>query len=164
MKGGIMKSGFLEMIFSVLGIVLYCTLFGTIMTSLVALLATSGISSLTLLSTVVGITPTVLLLAGTVGAGYAFVKGQQKSGASDPGGIMRMVLGVLMLVLFITLFGTITTAFVSLYTTYGSNTTWVAFGTVVTIVPVILYLGGIFGAISTGYQGYKARRSRHALA
>jgi hypothetical protein len=164
MKGGIKNSGFLQMVFSVLAIVLVASMFSTIMTSLKTLMETAGVSSFIAFTTIVGITPTLLLLGLTVGSGITFLKGQKLAGASDPGGMIRVVFGILMLILFITLFTTIATSFATLNTSYGSNSTWVAFGTVITIVPTILFLGGIVGAISTSVQGYKAHKSRRALA
>ncbi len=151
-----MKNGFMQMVFSTLGIVLYVTMFGSIMTALAALLAVAGVTNFIAFATIVGIAPTILLLGGIFGAGFTFYQGYKKAGVSDASGLMRVVLGVLMIILFVTLFATIATSFVTLNTTYGSNTTWVAFGTVITIVPTVLFLSGIFAGAMTAYSGYKA--------
>ena len=155
-----MKSGFLPMVISVLAVVLYVSMFGSIMTALTTLAAVDGISDLVALATIIGIAPTVLLLGGVFGAGLAYYKGFKASTTSDTGGLMRMVMGILVVILFITLFSTIASAFVTLNTSYGasSNTSWVAFGTVVTIVPTILFLGGIFAGIGTASSGIRTRR------
>ena len=76
---------------------------------------------------------------------------------------MRMVLGVLVIILFVTMFATIITAMSTLYTAYSDNTDWVAFGTVLSISPTVLFLGGIFAGGSTAVGGYRARRRRRAL-
>jgi len=112
------------------------------------------------LSTVIGIAPTVLLLAGLFGAAFVYRKGFKVAKAGDTSGMMRMVVGVLVTILFITLFATVVTAMNTLYTTYGSVTSWIAFGTVVSIAPTVLFLGGIFAGASTAVSGYRARRSR----
>ena len=160
-----MKSGFLPMILSILGIVLFATMFATVMTALTTLAETSGVSTFIALSTVIGIAPTVLILTGTVGAGLAYYMGYKQVGAGggDQSGLLRMVMGVLIIILFVTLFASIVTSFNTLYTTYGSNTSWIAFGTTVTIIPTILFLGGIFAGGATAYSGYRARSRRKAL-
>jgi len=159
-----MKSGFMPMILSVLGVVLFTTMFATVMTSLSTLSATSGISNFTALSTVIGIAPTVLFLAGVFGAGLVYYRGFKASATGDPGGMMRMVLGVLVVILFITLFATIVTSVTTIYDLYASNTSWIAFGTVMSIAPTVLFLGGIFAGSATAISGYKARSSRNALS
>ncbi len=163
MKGGVRGSGFMQLILSVLAVVLVTSMFGSIMTALVALLAVAGVANFIGFATIVGIAPTILLLALTIGGGLLYFKGYKMAGASDTNGLMRIVFGVLMLILFITLFVTVAGSFVTLNTTYGGNTTWVAFGTVVTIVPTILFLAGIGGSIATSVSGYKARGKRKAL-
>ena len=160
MKKGMLGSGILMMVFSTLGVVLYCTMFSTVMTAIVALLAVAGIGSFIAFSTIVGIAPTVLVLGGIMAAGVVYYKGYKQSATNDPSGIMRMVVGVLELILFITLFATIAGSFVTLYTAYGSNTTFIAFGTVLTILPTILFLLGVFASVATSYSGYKARKGR----
>lgn len=157
------KGGFIPMVLSVLGVVLYVSMFSTIMTALTTLAGVSGLSDLIAMSTIIGIAPTVLLLGGLFGAGYAYWKGYKQSTATDASGLMRMVLGVLIIILFITLFATVAESFISLNTDYGSNTSWIAFGTVSTIVPTILFLGGIFAGIGTAVSGYRARRKKRRM-
>lgn len=163
MKAKNLTGGFMPMIYAVLGLVLVTTMFSSIMTGLAAILAIAGISSLVILSTIVGIAPTILLLAVTGGGAWGWAKGYQQGSANDSNGLMRVVLSILQLVLFITLFATIATSFVSLYISYGTNTTWIAFGTVVSIVPAILFLAGIASSIAmfvTGARTYAARGRR----
>ncbi len=156
-------SGFLPMLYAILGIVLVASMFSTIMTALVALIDASGVSVFIGYTTILGITPALLLLALTVGGAWGWAKGYKSGATSDPNGLIRIVLGVLQLVLFITLFATVATSFVTLNTSYGSNTSWVAFGTTVKIVPTILFLGGIASAIWMGAQGARARSRRRSL-
>lgn len=165
MKGGLLKGGFMQMVLSILGIVLFVTMFSTIMSALTTLAGTSGVSDFIALATIIGIAPTVLLLAGVFGAGVIYYKGYKASAAtgSDASGLMRMVLGVLVIILFVTLFATIVTAFKTMYDLYAANTTWVAFGTVLSIMPTVLFIGGIFAGIGTGVGGYRARKRKKAL-
>ncbi len=160
-----LKTGFMPMILSILGVVLYVTMFSTVMTGLTTLAGTSGVSNFIALSTVIGIAPTVLFLGGVFAAGLVYWKGYKNISESggDPGGLMRMVVGVLIVILFITLFATIVTAVNTLYTTYSSNTSWIAFGTVMSIAPTVLFLGGIFAGTGTAVAGYRARKSRRTL-
>ncbi len=162
MKGGI-KQGFLPMILSILGIVLFVSMFSTVMTALTTLANTSGVSTFIALATIIGISPTVLLLGGVTGAGIVYYKGYKAAATSDSGGLMRMVMGVLVVILFVTLFATIVTNFKTLYDAYAANTSWIAFGVTLTIMPTVLFLGGIFAGVGTGVGGFKARRSRRAL-
>ena len=159
-----LKGGFLAMVLSVLGVVLYTTMFSTVMTALGALHFDAGTDFIAF-RTVVGISPTVLFLGGIFGAGFAYWRGYKgvAGGGGDPGGLMRMVLGVLVIILFVTMFATIITAMSTLYTAYSDNTDWVAFGTVLSISPTVLFLGGIFAGGSTAVGGYRARRRRRAL-
>ncbi len=159
------KGGFLAMILSILGIVLYVTMFSTVMTAMTTLYATSGVSDFIAFSTVLGITPTVLFLGGIFAGAFIYYKGYKgvSKGGGDTGGLMRMVLGILIIILFVTMFATIVTSMKTLYDAYSANTTWIAFGTVISIAPTVLFLSGIFAGGSTSYGGYKARKSRRSL-
>jgi len=134
------------------------------MTGLVTLAGTAGITNFIALGTVIGIAPTVLFLGGVFASALVYYKGYKGSAAADPGGLMRMVVGVLIVILFITLFATIVTAVNTLYGLYASNTSWIAFGTVMSIAPTVLFLGGIFAGTATAVSGYRARKSRRALS
>ena len=157
------KSGFLPMILSVLGVVLFINMFSTVMTGLVTLAGTAGVSNFTALSTVIGIAPTVLFLGGIFGGALIYYKGYKAASSSDPGGLMRMVLGVLIVILFITLFSTIVTNMNTLYGLYATNTSWIAFGTVMSIAPTVLFLGGIFAGTATATGGWRSRKNRKSL-
>lgn len=154
------KGGFITMILSVLGIVLYVTMFESVMTAFDALIVAIGVASpFIALETVINIAPTVLILAGIFGAAWGYWSGYKSSVANDTSGIIRMVLGVLVIILFVTLFGNIVTVFGDLHTLYtGSD--YIAFETVLTIVPTILFLGGIFAGIGTTVSGAKSYRKK----
>lgn len=159
------KGGFIAMIMAILGVVLYVTMFDSVMTAFTALAAVTGISNFIAFSTVIGIAPTVLFLGGIFGAGYTYYKGQKAvSGGGGSAALMQMVLGVLVIILFVTLFETIATAVYTLWATYNTTTTWIAFPIVLRIVPTILFLAGIFAGGSTAYSGYRARKRRKALS
>lgn len=156
------RGGFMAMVFSVLGVVLITSMFSTVMTQLGNLYGHASASSFIAFTTIVGIAPTILLLGTVIGGGMAYGLGLRAVGrsGSDASGLMRMVLGVLMIILFAALFSTILTNFGTLYTSYNSNTDWIAFGTVVSILPTVLFLGGIFAGGATVYSGYRGRKSR----
>jgi hypothetical protein len=158
------KGGFLAMIMSVLGIVLYCSMFSSILTAFETVRTYANISTFTALSTVVTIAPTVLLLAGLLGAGIAYAMGYKSvnEGGGDASGLLRMVMGILTIILFVTMFSSILTSMYTLYSNV-SATNYTAFQTVVQITPTILFLSGIFAGGMTAYGGYKARKSRGAM-
>jgi len=163
MKGG-MRGGFLAMVVSVLGVVLYVTMFSTVLTAFETLRTHANIATFVALETVVEIAPTVLLLAGIFAAGFGYYKGYKSSAqaGSDTSGLMRMVLGILVIILFVTLFSTIVTAMYTLHSADNADQ-YTAFQTVVTIAPTVLFLAGIFAGGATAAGGYRARRRRRAL-
>lgn len=160
------KSAFLVMTLSVVALVLYVTLFRNIMTAFDTVRTYANISTFTALSTVVTIAPVVLLLAGIFAAGFGYYKGYKGAGAQDAAGIMRMVFGVILIILFLTLFSTILTQMYYLY--IGGETAnadfypsyYTAFTTVVGIAPTILFLAGIFAGGATSVSGYRSYRRR----
>lgn len=160
--------GFLAMILSVLGVVLYVTMFSTVMTAFVALAAVTGLSNFIALSTVIGIAPTVLFLGGIFAGGFTYYKGYRAAATGGGNGLLMMVLGVLQIILFVTLFSTIVEATYTLWGTYNTSTTWIAFPIVLRIAPTVLFLGGIFAGGATAVKGWRMRRSsrrrRSALA
>jgi hypothetical protein len=160
--GGDLKGGFLKMTFSVIGMVILFAMFPTIMTGLAALLTTTGVSNFIAFTTIVGIVPTVLILSLAFGAAMLYRSGYSQVSANDASGLIRMVMGILEIILFVTLFATILSSSYTLYT--SANATWIAFGTVMSIMPTVLFLSGIFAGGATAYGGYKARKNRRALA
>jgi len=158
------QTGFLTMVFSVLGVVLYVTMFSSVLTAVDAILDYANLSTFTALSTGAAIIPTILLLSGVFAGGFGYYKGYQSlsKGGSDASGLVRMVMGVLTIILFLTLFSTILSA---MYTLYGSaNATHIAFTTVCQILPTILLLAGVFAGGATALSGYRARGKRRSLA
>jgi hypothetical protein len=150
------KGGFMEMILSVLGLVLFCTLFSNILAAFYTLYGTTNASAYIAFQTVVSIAPTVLFLGGIFGAGLTFLHGYKHTAGSN--GLLTMVIGALTIILFITLFGTIMTAMEAVRT-YANIATFIALGTVVTIAPTVLLLGGIFGGGMAVVGGWKQRKS-----
>ena len=158
------KSSFLVMTLSVVGLVLWITLFSTIITAIDTLAALVYLDNFTALETVIDIAPVVLLLGGIFSLSFAYYKGYQGAQAQDASGIMRMVLGVILIILFVTLFATIMTAMQALAVAVNSSG-YTALTTVVSIAPVVLFLSGIFAGAATGVSGAKAykRRRRSSL-
>lgn len=159
------KGGFVAMVMAAVGIVLFITLFENIMTAFDDLLLVVGIGDFIAFEIVVLIAPTVLLLAGVFGAGFAYYRGYKSisAGSADAGGLLRMVMGVLVIILFVTLFETIATAFADLYALYAGSD-YIAFDTCLTIAPTILFLGGIFAGVATSVGGFRARKKKGLLA
>lgn len=160
-KGG--GAGFLPMVIAIVGLVVYVTMFPTVLSGLATLYTTTGVANFTAFQTILRISPTILFIAGIFGAGFAYYRGYRAyaTGGGDPSGLIRMVLGVLSIILFVTLFATVLTNMNTLYS--SANTTWIAFGTVVSISPTVLFLAGLFAGGATTYSGYKARKSRRSL-
>lgn len=150
--------GFLPMVIAIVGLVVYVTMFPTVLEGIATLYTTSGVSNFTAFETICRISPTILFLAGIFGAGFAYYKGHRSVATSggDPSGLIRMVLGVLGIILFVTLFATVLTNMSTLYD--SANSTWIAFSTVIAISPTVLFLAGLFAGGSTAYSGYKARK------
>jgi hypothetical protein len=158
------NSGFLMMILSVLGVVLYVTMFSNILDAFDTLGDFATISSYIAMSTVVSIAPTVLFLAGVLGAGAIYVVGYKKAASAGTNGLLLMVMGALEIILFVTLFSTIMTAMEVLRTTSSVVANdYIAFGTVVTIAPTVLFLAGIFAGAATAVAGYKSRKGQKGL-
>lgn len=70
------------------------------------------------------------------------------------GGFLQMVMAVLGLVLYVTMFSNILSAFVTLLGV-TNIASYIAFATVVEIAPTILFLLGVFGAGALYFHGYK---------
>lgn len=161
MKGP--NSNFLVMVVATLGLVLYVTLFNTIVEAMYTLYGTTNASCYTAFTTVVSIAPTVLFLGGVFGAGFAFYKGYKGAMSSSVNGLFMIVLGALQIILFVTLFSTIMTA-MEVIRTYANIATFIALSTVVTIAPTVLLLGGIFaGGMSIAGGIRKRRKSAMAI-
>jgi len=160
------KGGFVAMVLAVLGIVLYTTMFDTILDAFIALAANTHIGTFIAFEVIIKIAPTVLILGGLLGAAFVYWKGYGKlsAGGGDASGILRMVIGALMIILFVTLFGTIIDSFYVLWLADNVSKYFIAFQTVCTIIPTILFIAGVFAGIATGIAGIRSRRRRRVLA
>jgi hypothetical protein len=155
------KGGFIVMILSILGLVLWITLFSNILDAFYTLYGTTNASAYTAFQTVVSIAPTVLFLGGIFGAGYGYYKGY-KSGVSA-NALLTMVLGALTIILFVTLMSTVMTAMEDIRV-YAHVSTFIALQTVAQIAPTVILLAGIFGGGMAVVGGWKSRKSQGALA
>ena len=156
MKG---KSSFIVMTFAVVGIVLYVSMFSSIMTALESIRTYANIATFTALLTIVKIAPVVLLIGGVFAASFGYYKGYKGASSQDSSGVLRMVFGIVQIILFVSLFLTILTGFYTLYGTANASE-YTAFTTVVAIAPTVLFLAGIFGGTATAVSGYRSRRRR----
>lgn len=153
-------SGIMFVVLAQLGIVLFAALFSSIMTQINNLrYGPTTLTSYIAFDTILSIAPTVLWLGGMLGAGVGYYKGYSIVAGKDEQGFMRMIMGVLTLVLFVTLFGTVLSNVETVRT--GTNVSnYIAFATVIGISPTVLFLGGIFASISSGVAGVRANRRR----
>ncbi len=160
-RGGLVGGGFLGMVMAVLGTVLYVTMFDTVFDAVQALAITSGVSSYTAFSTILAIAPTILFISGLFAGGIAYYKSAKSYGesGSDSAGFMRMILGILEIVLFVTMFSTILSGMETLRTE-ANISGYIGFSTVVGIAPTVLFLSGIFAGASTAYGGAQAFKRR----
>ena len=156
------NSGLLTMVFSVLGVVLVSSMFYTILTALGTLRSTSGATDFLVFTTVVGIAPTILLLLMLGGGAFGFYKGSKAAASNDASGLIRIVFGALMVILFVSMFGTVITSMHEVWANSGGAnlTVWIALRTVSSIMPTILFLGGIFAGVATTVSGVRSRRRR----
>lgn len=162
----------MQMVYSILALVLFISMFSSIMSALATLYSATGASTFIAWTTVIGIMPVLLLLGGSASAGFFYGKAYKNLAGSggDPSGLLRLVLGILQIILFATLFGTVLTSFYTIYTTYcgaANSSVWIALGTVITILPTLLFLAGIFSgglvAVSGARTGVRRRKSRRAM-
>ena len=154
--------GFLGMVLTFLGIVLWVTLFGSIVTQFGVLLAYAHLSSFTLLQTLYQIGPVVIFLGVLGGLGWGYYKSYMSSNKGDGVNmLMWVVFGALQIILFLSLFPTVVT---SLYTvlTDSSISSYIALSTVVQISAAIIFLGGIFAGGWNIAQGVKSGRKAKA--
>ncbi len=156
--------GMMMVVMSLLGLILFASLFTTILTAIGNIrYGATALTNYVAFDTVLGIAPVILWLGGLFATGYAYYKGYSITAGQDTNGWMRMIMGVLTLVLFCTMFITVFSNIASVYSaTNASNFT--AFTTVVGITPTILFLGGIFASVYSGSQGIRARRRRSTMA
>ena len=153
------KSSFITMIFSVVAVVLWVALFESVLAGLAAILNYANIATFTVLETVVEISATVLLISGMFAAGFGYYKGAKGAAAQDASGILRMVFGIILIILFVTLFLTILASFYTLYS-HANASAFTAFTTVVAIAPAVLFLGGLFGGATTAVSGARSFKRR----
>lgn len=164
MKGMSLKGpmgGFLGMVMTFLGIVLWTTLFSSIMAQFGTLLGYAHLSSFTLLQTLYQIGPVIIFL-GVLGAmGWGYYKSYMSSNKGEGvNSLMWVVFGALQIILFLSLFPTVVS---SLYTvlTDSSITSYIALSTVVQISAAIIFLGGIFAGGWNISQGVKKSRAKN---
>ena len=159
--------GFLGMVLAFLGIVLWTTLFGSIMTQFGVLLGYAHLSSFTLLSTLYKIGPVIIFLGVLGGLGFGYYKGMKSAGGGEGvNSLLMVVFGALQIILFLSLFPTVVDA---LYTVLSDSsiTVYIGLQTVVQISAAIIFLGGIFAGgwnIASGVKSYRKKKSSRTPA
>lgn len=159
-------AAFLGMVFTFLGIVLWTTLFGTIMAQFDTLMAYANLSSFTLLETLYKIGPVIIFLGVLGGLGWGYYKSYMSSKGKGDGinSLMWIVFGALQIILFLSLFPTVVT---SLYTvlSLSSIANYIALSTVVQISAAIIFLGGLFAGgwnVATGVRAVRGKNKAKA--
>ena len=156
-------TSFMGMVLTFLGIVLWATLFDTILAQFDVLMGYTHLSSFTLLQTMYEIGPVILFLGvlGLLGWGYytSYMKSTAKGDSINM--LMWVVFGALQILLFLALFSTVIS---SLYTILqdSSIASYIALQTVVQISAAIIFLSGIFAGgwnISTGIRNQRKKKA-----
>ena len=157
---------FMGMVLTFLGIVLWATLFDTILQQFDTLMGYTHLSSFTLLQTMYEIGPVILFLGvlGLLGWGYYTSYMNSNKQGTGVNMLMWVVFGALQILLFLALFSTVIS---SLYTVLqdSSIASYIALQTVVQISAAIIFLSGIFAGgwnISTGIRNQKKKKSAAA--
>ncbi len=151
------------MIIGVLGLVLYVTMFSSILTAFVTLLGATNIASYIAFETVVKIAPTILFLLGIFGSSWLYYHGYKQAMQAGINGLIMVVFGALQIILFVTLFSTIMSSMETLRTA-DNVSSFIAFTTVVGIAPTILLLLGLFSGGAVAVGGYKGSKSKGSLS
>ena len=155
------NGGFMYMIFSILGVVLAVTMFGSTMTYFDALAAVPNASAYIAYSIGIEISPSLILL-GVLGLGtWAYKKGYTQATSGGVNGLLLVVFGFLEVILFLALFPTIMSSLETVRT-LPTIANYIALRVVVEIMPIVLYLGGLFAGGSTAVGGF--RQSKKAKA
>ena len=149
------QGGFMFMILSIVAMVLSITMFQSIMTYIALDMAVTNASAYIGYTVVVGVTPTLLLLTIVGGAGWGYKHGYDQA-VNNGASLILMVFGILEIILFAALFPTIMAALEAVRT-LPSIANYIALEVVVQIVPVLLWLGGLFAGGATAVGGFRHR-------
>jgi hypothetical protein len=155
------NGGFMIMIFSYLGMVLSITMFQNMMTYFDTLAAVPNASAYIAYTIGIEISPTIILLGIVGAAGWGYRKGYQQAVANGVNGLLLTVFGFLEVILFLALFPTIMTALEAIRT-LPTISDYIALQVVVQIVPIILFLGGLFAGGATVVGGIRQSKKQKA--
>ena len=151
------QGGFMIMILAIVGMVLAITMFETIMTYIGADMTVANASAYIGYTVVVGVTPTLLLLTLVGAGGWGYKHGYDQA-VGNGSSLLLMVFGILEIILFAALFPTIMASLEAIRTN-PAITQYIALQVVVEIVPVLLWLGGLFagGATTVGCFRHRSK-------
>jgi hypothetical protein len=155
------NGGFMRMIFSILGVVLAVTMFGNTMTFFDTLAAVPNASAYIAYSIGIEISPSIILLGIMGVAQWQYRKGYSQATDSGVNGLLMVVFGFLEIILFLALFPTIMAALETVRT-LGTIDNYIALKVVVEIMPIVLYLGGLFAGGATTIGGLRQNKKQKA--
>jgi hypothetical protein len=156
------NGGFLMMVFGILGLVLWTTLFTPILEAFVTLASLDYIANYIAFEVIIKIVPSILFLAGIFGGLWLQYKGYKKAMGSGINALLVTVMGALEIILFVTLFATVMGGIEDIRTS-DNISYFIALSTVVSISPAILFLSGIFAGGAMAVGGWKNRKGKAAL-
>jgi hypothetical protein len=149
-----MSAQFKSIALGVATILVSVILFPIIFTGVAAVTATPNLATFTGVSTLNLLVP-LLALIGLFGSGVWSIVAGARGKANTQGSIMKAVYGELIIFITLILFPIIVTAFYTLYTT--DNGTYTGFQEVVTIMPLLIFIGALFGGGLLMFQGITGR-------
>ncbi len=152
MKIGKGSLGVLGMVMTVLLEIFAITVFASIISPFNTLYTTANATWIAF-GTVLTIIPTLIFLAMIVGGGIGYWKSYRAAASGGVNGFLIMVVGILEIILFVSMFSSVVTGLAAILTSNVTN--FIALSTIVGISPTLLFLLGIFACLGTAIGGYR---------
>jgi hypothetical protein len=156
--------GLFQMILGTLGLVLFTTVFGTILTYFVTLAENSALANFLVMDILVKIGPTLLFLGGLFSLIYfGQVKGFQRASGAGIGSLVMVVYGAIEVILFLAMFNVILNNFEALRTS-DNLSYFIALSVCISIGPAMAFLAGLFSGVGTFVSGVKGMGGKKGQA
>ncbi len=144
--------GVLGMVMTVLLEIFAITVFASIIGPFNTLYTTANATWIAF-GTVITIIPTLIFLAMIVGGGIGYWKSYKSASSGGVNGFLIMVVGILEIILFVSMFSSVITGLAAILS--ANITNFIALTTIVGISPTLLFLLGIFASLGTAIGGYR---------